>query len=96
MATGISLAIPLDCRLIMLFVLRLTQPVVNPEVRLSIGQQHCAGSNHASELVQSEEHHAEANISQKDERSFAATEHGAAGAEVALAQKVGCGSLKTA
>lgn len=62
--------------------------MVNPEVRLSISQQHCACADHASELVQSEEHHADANVRQEDERSFVATEHGAAGAEVALAQRV--------
>lgn len=95
MATKVSLAIPLQGQSVMTLALRLTQPVVDPEVRLSIGQQHCAGSDHASELVQSEEHDADANVGQQDERSFAATEHGAAGAEVALAQKVGCGSLKT-
>lgn len=86
---------PFNGQLVMTLALRLTQPVVDPEVRLSIGQQHCACSDHASELVQSEEHHADANVSQQDERSLAATEHGAAGAEVALAQKVGCRPLKT-
>lgn len=69
--------------------------MVDPEVRLSIGQQHRARSNDASELVQSKEHRAEANVSQEDEGGFAATEHGAAGSKVALAQDVGCGPLET-
>lgn len=96
MATKISLAKPLNGKLMMAFALGLTQPVVNPEIRLGISQQHCARSNHASELVQSEEHHADANVRQEDERSLAATEHGTAGSKVALAQDVGCGPLKTA
>lgn len=74
---------------------RHTQPVVNPEVRLGISQQHGARSHDASELVQGEKGQAEADIGQRNPGSLATAEYGAVWREVALAEHGVCVLLKT-
>lgn len=72
----------------------LTQPVVNPHVRLNVQKQGVAGSNNAREHVKRTEGREKTKVGEQDERTLALAEDTAARVEVALAD-AGRRALKT-
>lgn len=72
----------------------LTEPVVDPEVGLRVGQQDILYANDTRQLVKAKKGHGQAQVRQSNERGLIGTKDGAGGVEVALAKPVSL-SLKT-